>query len=63
MSPPQAELVGHFVAGDAFRRGQGLLEAIANRFAEGRAEIRVAQQRAQPVVDEAFDQVLEFGQA
>ena len=33
---------------------------LTDSLAEGRAEIQVAQQRAQPVVDDAFDQVLQF---
>ena len=61
--PPQAEFIGHFVARQTFGRGQGLLEAVAYRLAQWRTQIGVAQQDPQPIVDDPFDQLLQFGQA
>ncbi|HNG55114.1 MAG TPA: hypothetical protein PLR85_17135, partial [Nitrospira sp.] len=63
MLPPQTELVGYLVTGKTLCRGERLLQTFADGLTQWRAQIGIAEQGSQPVIDEAFDQALQFGKA
>jgi len=59
-SPPEAELVGHFFSGQSLLALERLLESGTQRFAEGEAEVGIADQLPNPVIDETLHQVFQL---
>ncbi len=58
--PAETELVRNLLAGQSFLIGQGLFQTGVQAFAELESEVRIAQQLAQAIVDDATQKFLEL---